>query len=348
VRPARRKTRVVLGLLLLPLAGCIEDRLTVDITTRVLADGTAVRRTEYRLVRVDSDKEDQPLPLPAAEDPLRRLHRFPAGESWAIRDQPEEKAHAVTLEATLASPNELDWDYWRAAAPGSPLVARNRLSFAMRPLAVDPIKREPEDSGRSYDYFETFGDPASPVVTARRILELLPRHEEAFSESLRRILAKSSPRAGDLRRLYRDGVVAPTKASISRVIDRPLFGPRERQELQGLIEKSSTAELATSLAAIVTGVPESDVNEALEKSLGDIAESIVNQLKREGLPIPDELRGDKDSDAIQRIHFRVTLVMPGPIKRANGCFQGDTVTWEFDRDDLYGRGFEMWAQAVLE
>ena len=37
-------------------------------------------------------------------------------------------------------------------------------------------------------------------------------------------------------------------------------------------------------------------------------------------------------DATQpRIHFRATLIMPGPIVRANTCAQGDTATWEFDR-----------------
>lgn len=29
---------------------------------------------------------------------------------------------------------------------------------------------------------------------------------------------------------------------------------------------------------------------------------------------------------------------PGPL--------GETAPWEFDQDDLYGRGFEMWARAA--
>jgi hypothetical protein len=333
-----RRSTCVLVLALSPLAGCIEDRLNVEITTRILADGTTLRRTEYRVVRVDTDKEGVPLALPPADDPLRLLHRFPSGEAWSVRDQPEEKAHGVTLEATLPSPNELDWDYWRAAAPGSPLVARNRASFSMKGEGAEAV----------YDYLETFADPASPTASARRVLELLTRHEESFAESLRRSLTKGAPRTGDLRRLYRDAVLAPTQAAVLRVIQRPLFGPRERQELQALIEKSSTEGLARSLGALAPSASESDISEALDKALGDVAESIASQLKREGLPVPDEARGDKDNDAIARIHFRVTLVMPGPIKRANACVQGDTVTWEFDRDDLYGRGVEMWAQAVVE
>src|SRR5262249_44397385 len=150
---------------------------------------------------------------------------------------------------------------------------------------------------------------------------------------LRRSLANAAPRAADLRRLYREGVIAPTQAAISRLIDRALFGPREHQELRELIERSSTAELTRSLSALAPALAESDVDPAVDKDDGDIAEGLANQPKREGLPIPDEARGDKDSNAIPRVHFRVTLVMPVPIKRANTCAQGDTATWEFDRDD---------------
>jgi hypothetical protein len=33
--------------------------------------------------------------------------------------------------------------------------------------------------------------------------------------------------------------------------------------------------------------------------------------------------------------------MPVPILRANTCATGDTAQWDFDEDDLFGRGFEM-------
>ena len=46
-----------------------------------------------------------------------------------------------------------------------------------------------------------------------------------------------------------------------------------------------------------------------------------------------------------KLRFRATLVMPVPIVSANACMSGDTAVWEFDQDDLYGRGFEMWARA---
>ena len=37
--------------------------------------------------------------------------------------------------------------------------------------------------------------------------------------------------------------------------------------------------------------------------------------------------------------------MPVPVLRANACIAGDTVVWEFEEEDLYGRGFEMKALA---
>ena len=47
-----------------------------------------------------------------------------------------------------------------------------------------------------------------------------------------------------------------------------------------------------------------------------------------------------------KLRFRATLVMPVPIVSANACMSGDTAVWEFDQDDLYGRGFEMKASAA--
>ena len=41
-----------------------------------------------------------------------------------------------------------------------------------------------------------------------------------------------------------------------------------------------------------------------------------------------------------------TLLESLPIVSANACVSGDTAVWEFDQDDLYGRGFEMKASAA--
>ena len=71
-----------------------------------------------------------------------------------------------------------------------------------------------------------------------------------------------------------------------------------------------------------------------------LGEDVQRQIAEAGLPLLPA------SDSQQPIHFHATLVMPVPIVRANTCAQGDTATWEFDGDDLYGRGFEMWAVAA--
>jgi hypothetical protein len=51
-------------------------------------------------------------------------------------------------------------------------------------------------------------------------------------------------------------------------------------------------------------------------------------------------------DPQRSVHFRATLLMPVPILRANACVTGDTAVWEFDEEDLFGRGFEMKAFAA--
>jgi hypothetical protein len=79
----------------------------------------------------------------------------------------------------------------------------------------------------------------------------------------------------------------------------------------------------------------------VDAALDAVGERVVAQLKKDGLPLPGEF-----VEPVSSTHFRVTLVMPGPILRANTCAQGDTATWEFDGDDLYGRGFELWARAA--
>ena len=65
-----------------------------------------------------------------AEDPLRLLHRFPVGERWSVTDDPAPTRHSVAAEATLASANDLEWDYWRQRNKAVP-AARNYVSFAM-------------------------------------------------------------------------------------------------------------------------------------------------------------------------------------------------------------------------
>jgi len=90
-------------LLALPALRCIEDRLDVDVTTYVHADGSCTRKLEYRLERVDADKR-KTLEIPPAEDPPRLLHRFPQGERWSVRHDAAATRHLVTAEATPRAP----------------------------------------------------------------------------------------------------------------------------------------------------------------------------------------------------------------------------------------------------
>ena len=325
-------SRLVPLLALLASVGCIEDHLTVDITTRVLADGSCQRRTEYRLERVDTEKDGARVPIKPEEDPLRLLHRFPAREPWRVDDQPSADAHVVVVEAQLPSPNDIDGDYWRVRQPGAPGAAHNRVSFAMR-----------EDTG-TYEYSEVFVDPASPLAGMRRLAQALPREDGAFADALQRSLEKERVSGGTVRRIYRDHATAMAN-EILAVTSPKLFGPRQRQlmeeALDRLGDKKQREDLLAALAPALPGVDGVTLGKALDSALDAVSERLVAQLKKDGLPLPGEFE-----EPVSTVRYRVTLVMPGPIVRANTCAQGDTATWEFDQSDLYGRGFEMWARAA--
>jgi hypothetical protein len=124
-----------------------------------------------------------------------------------------------------------------------------------------------------------------------------------------------------------------------------LFGPRQRQLLEESLErlgdKKEREELSSALATVLPGRDAAALDKAVDAALDAVAERLVARLKKDGLPLPGEFE-----EPASTIRFRVTLIMPGAILRANTCAQGDTATWEFDQDDLYGRGFEMWARAA--
>lgn len=126
-RPARR-SGLLLGIAFAS-AGCIQERLLVDVTTVVRPDGSCSRRVEYRLEHADG-KAETPVPLTPDEDGLRLFHRFPQGDAWTVRDETGPELHSVIAEAALSSPNEIGSDYWRVLAPRGP-PAGNYVSFAM-------------------------------------------------------------------------------------------------------------------------------------------------------------------------------------------------------------------------
>ena len=95
-----------------------------------------------------------------------------------------------------------------------------------------------------------------------------------------------------------------------------------------------------ALAAQTPSADPEAVSTAVDATFEAFAQSLNRELTEAGLPFPSSL-----ADPERHVHIRATLVMPAPVARANTCVTGDTATWEFDGEDLYGRGFEMWAKA---
>jgi hypothetical protein len=310
-----------LALAVLPALGCIEDRLQIDVTTYVHPDGSCTRRVEYRLERRDGDKN---VEIPPAEDSLRLLHRFPEGERWTVKHEATPMRHVVNLEASLASPNDIDWDYWRQrtrnAAP-----ARNYVSFAMSAEDI-PV----------YEYSETFLDPSSPLAGARLLAQHLAKKESEFADRVTAGLGAMAPRRADVRRAYREKLTQPFTREVERLAARPIYGPREKKELERLLERleAMSDDLSATLVQASPVAAPREVEEKLKAVLDAFGDSADDQ------PSFFDFLGSGP-----KIRFRVTLVMPAAITRANACVQGDTAVWEFDQDDLYGRGFEMWARA---
>jgi hypothetical protein len=87
---------------------------------------------------------------------------------------------------------------------------------------------------------------------------------------------------------------------------------------------------------LAPAAPIDDLDLAVDAAIEALGESLLERAEQAGLPL---LPGRRTFS----ISFRATLVLPWPIRRANTCATGDTAGWEFDEQDLYGRGFEMMA-----
>jgi hypothetical protein len=304
--------------------------LSVDLFTQIHADGTCTRRVEYRLERVDTDKGDARVAIPPSEDPLRNLHRFPSGDPWQLREETETGLHVVLLEATLASPNDFDGDYFRSRARRAP-PARNAVSAYV------------DLDHAYYEYQEVFRDPASPIAGARLLSRLLLKREEAFAEGYTRAFddPRLTPRESDLRRAYREQLASPFAREVAALAERPLFGPREKRELDELLDglKQKQEAIVARVAALSPGTDPEAVDDAADAALNGLAEDLLPEVEAAGLSLDLPDRGTT-------LRFRATLVMPVSILRANTCATGDTAVWEFDEEDLFGRGFEMTAVAA--
>lgn len=315
--------------LLAASAGCISGRLDVDITTVVQGDGSCTRRTVYTYTRTE-DRPAEPGegatgPMPADSDPLRLLHRFPSDDRWTIQHDVKSDSHTVVMEGRFKSPNDIDWDYWRAATPKA-RPARNHFSFAL----------DQQGETSRYEYAELFLDPASPVEWLRHLAQLLSQREKALAQALNRELGGRAPALGDVRRALHDEVVGPLTAEVARLAAQPVFGPREKQQAEAILESDAqTKALIERLISLAPGLDEATAKAAIDAAYdATVSEEELDGLGGAAIFAPD---------TAVRIH--ATLTLPAPIVRANTCFQGDTAAWDFDGSDLYGRGFEMSAVA---
>lgn len=308
------------------LAGCIEDRVSVEILTQIHADGTCTRRITYRVERVDKDQGGTRTAIPPEQDPLR-LFRLPTGEPWRVTDDAQTGLREITVEALLPSPGAASGDFFHArsrkAAP-----ARNSISAFADPEAAH------------YEYKELLSDPASPLAGARQLSKLLLQSDGRFARDVASALGDGAPREGELRKLFRDRFAEPLAREVARLTARPGYGPRERRELAAVFESldERQQELTAAIALVPPAAGGAELDKAVDEALGRLIEPIVGQIEEAGLPLLSAL--DE-----QPIRFRARLVMPVPILRANTCVNGDTAEWEFDENDLFGRGFEMSALA---
>jgi hypothetical protein len=305
-------------ILLLALAtfGCVEDKVDVSVLMHIHEDGSCTRHIEYRLQREGGEDP--------AKDSFRTRFRFPKGPLWSVRDEVLPEAHVVTAEALLPSPNALGWDYWHARSPKD-RPSRNNVAFRV----------SGHEGERSYEYLETFVDPVSPLAAMRKAVSILRRSEAVFADGYVRALESGAPMRDDVRRLYRSKLVDPLERAVR--VAGPASGRWDRIRTSAALDRLEKAgdDLTEALASLSPALSREAIKAAGDKAM----EPVDAALERQGGP-PALASLDQD-----RIRFRVTLVMPAPITRANTCVAGDTATWEFDEDDLYGAGFEMWARA---
>ena len=330
MRPLPPLALTLLGLL--PLAACIENSLTIELTTRIQPDGSCIRRVEYRLERIDTEQGRARTAIPPAEDPLRKHFRFPSGEPWQLSEQVETGLHVVTIEAQLPSPQDVEGDYYMARSPKAH-PARNLVSALV------------DTEHDVYEYQEVLRDPSSPLATARTLSRLALKSDPVFAQAFAEAFATAvegktaAPRIPDVRRLYRELLAEPFAREVAALAERPLYGPRERRELDEIYDRMDERQkqFAARLSVLTTGVPLDQLDEVTESAFDTLGTGLLVQLESLGLPSPVEAR--------PTLRFRATLVMPLPILRANTCFTGDTAVWEFEEEDLFGRGFEMKALA---
>jgi hypothetical protein len=316
-------------LLLVPLAGCIEERLSVDIHTQLYLDGSCTRRIDYTLERVDPDRGGVREAFGEGGGALRRMHRFPNGEEWTIEEETAEGFHRVVVEAALSSPNDFDGDFFRSRTPSTPPV-RNFIS------AYTSVEEG------VYDYHEVFRDPVSPLAGMRALARQVASRDGEFARLFGEAFGdrSGSPPEAELRWAFHEFFADPLVRDLSSLTSRPLYGPRERRAFDAIQDgfEGRQEDLNRAVQRLVPTAPVEDADEAVGAALETLGESVLREAEA----------ADVSLGLFERrspIRFRATVVMPYPIRRCNACAVGDTAVWEFDEQDLYGRGFEMTALA---
>ncbi len=332
MRPRRGTLRILTLLLASSGTACLQDRLTVDLTTVVHGDGTCSRRVAYRLVPSDAGGDPAEPPQRDA-DPFRSILRVPTAEPWNVHTELDSTNPSITMEGDFPSPNAIEWDYWRPTRPHL-AAARNYFSFAM------------DSGGEStrFSYVETWLDPAAPFQMLRFLASTLVRHEERLAADAVRRIRSSALRKKDVRAAIHETVTLPFTRRVARIAARPVFGPRERAETAATLDTLDWRDAVARLQGLDPSLDAAEVTDALDSALGSLWDAMGPELEAAGLP-PTLVDPALDEHPI---HVHATLVMPAPIVRANTCFQGDTATWDFDGEDLYGRGFEMSAVAAAQ
>ena len=216
----------------------------------------ASRRVEYRLERVDTEQGRARTTIPPAEDPLRKHFRFPSGEPWQLSEQVETGLHVVTVEAQLPSPQDAEGDYYMARSPKAH-PARNLVSALV------------DTEHDVYEYQEILRDPSSPLATARTLSRLALKSDPVFAQAFAEAFATAvegktaAPRIPDVRRLYRELLAEPFAREVAALAERPLYGPRERRELDLIYDRMDERQkqFAARLSTLTTGVPLDQLDE---------------------------------------------------------------------------------------
>ena len=167
-------------------AACFQERLDVDVTTRIHPDGTCERRIEYRLRALRHDKNGTARPFPSI--PRRTVSGFRSS-------RPASAGKSVTRSAAIStwwwqrqscpSPNDVGSDYSRAYSPRVP-AASNTISYGCE---------NSEDEGEVCEYAELFFDPASPPAVVRSVIRWMLSHDDDFAKGMIRALGPGAPKS---------------------------------------------------------------------------------------------------------------------------------------------------------